>query len=76
MSTEDFKRLEKAEQEIALLKSEIMRQRAELISLRNEIDCRIEHGADGVEHLAYIKNFLTNNVLTTILAQKEIGKTI
>jgi hypothetical protein len=27
---------------------------ADLRELRNEIDCRIEHGADGAEHLRYI----------------------
>lgn len=29
-----------------------------LRNLINEIDCRIAHGADGTEHLKYVKNKL------------------
>ncbi|MBL4700840.1 MAG: hypothetical protein JKX85_06245 [Phycisphaeraceae bacterium] len=31
----------------------------ELFSLRNEIDCRIDHGANGSAHLEYVKKQLT-----------------
>lgn len=41
----------------------------ELLNLRNEINCRIEHGADGEEHLRYVQS-----QLDAIIAKERSGQ--
>lgn len=41
-----------------------------LLKLRNEVNCRREHGANGAEHLAYIEGEL-DKIIQTVREEYE-----
>jgi hypothetical protein len=45
----------------------------QLIDLKNEVNCRREHGAEGAEHLLYIENKLSE-IIKHGLSQLEVIK--
>ena len=42
-----------------------------LIKLRNEVNCRIEHGAEGADHLSYIQDHLDDLIAASKLSNQK-----
>lgn len=50
--------IDKILRENARLRSELEAMKQEIFELKNEVNCRREHGADGFVHLEYIEHAL------------------